>query len=64
MQLLGGGFGRIDGIDGVNEQGALGVFLLLIILFLPGGLGSLALRLRPGGAKWVRRWKSLNDRAA
>ena len=32
-------------------QGALGVFLLLIILFLPGGLGSLALRLRPSGAK-------------
>src|ERR1700733_12295329 len=27
-------------------QGALGVFLLLIILFLPGGLGSLPLRLR------------------
>jgi branched-chain amino acid transport system permease protein len=32
-------------------QGALGVFLLLIILFLPGGLGSLALRLRTSGAK-------------
>ena len=29
-------------------QGALGVFLLLIILFLPGGLGSLVPRLRPG----------------
>ena len=35
-------------------QGALGVFLLLIILFLPGGLGSLALRLRPSGAKPAR----------
>src|ERR1700733_11601392 len=35
-------------------QGALGVFLLLIILFLPGGLGSLALRLRPSGAKPVQ----------
>jgi branched-chain amino acid transport system permease protein len=32
-------------------QGALGVFLLLIILFLPGGLGSLAPRLRRRGAK-------------
>ena len=32
-------------------QGALGVFLLLIILFLPGGLGSLALRLRVSRAK-------------
>jgi hypothetical protein len=30
-------------------QGALGVFLLLIILFLPGGLGSLPLRLRRAG---------------
>jgi len=30
-------------------QGVLGIFLLLIILFLPGGLGSLALRLRPKG---------------
>jgi ABC-type branched-subunit amino acid transport system permease subunit len=29
-------------------QGALGVFLLLIILFLPGGLGSLVPRLWPG----------------
>jgi ABC-type branched-subunit amino acid transport system permease subunit len=29
-------------------QGALGVFLLLIILFLPDGLGSLMPRLRPG----------------
>jgi ABC-type branched-subunit amino acid transport system permease subunit len=29
-------------------QGALGVFLLLIILFLPGGLGSLVPRLRLG----------------
>jgi ABC-type branched-subunit amino acid transport system permease subunit len=35
-------------------QGALGIFLLLIILFLPGGLGSLALRLRAGGAKPAR----------
>jgi branched-chain amino acid transport system permease protein len=35
-------------------QGALGVFLLLIILFLPEGLGSLALRLRPTGAKPVQ----------
>src|ERR1700733_2474567 len=34
-------------------QGALGVFLLLIILFLPGGLGSLGLRPR----------KNPNDRA-
>jgi len=32
-------------------QGALGIFLLLIILFLPGGLGSLSLRLRPIRAK-------------
>ena len=29
-------------------QGALGVFLMLIILFLPDGLGSLMPRLRPG----------------
>jgi hypothetical protein len=29
-------------------QGALGVFLLLIILFLPDGLGSLVPRLRSG----------------
>jgi hypothetical protein len=35
-------------------QGALGVFLLLIILFLPGGLRSLALPLRPSGAKPAR----------
>ena len=35
-------------------QGALGIFLLLIILFLPGGLGSLALRLRASGAKPAR----------
>ena len=35
-------------------QGALGVFLLLIILFLPEGLGSLPLRLRPSGAKSAR----------
>src|ERR1700691_3926451 len=35
-------------------QGALGVFLLLIILFLPGGLGSLPLRLRPSRAKSMR----------
>jgi ABC-type branched-subunit amino acid transport system permease subunit len=34
-------------------QGALGVFLLLIILFLPGGLGSLVLRVRRG-SKSVR----------
>ena len=35
-------------------QGALGVFLLVIILFLPGGLGSLVLRFRPTGAKSAR----------
>ena len=35
-------------------QGALGVFLLLIILFLPGGIGSLPLRLRPSRAKSAR----------
>ena len=35
-------------------QGALGVFLLLIILLLPGGLGSLTQRVRPGGAQSAR----------
>jgi ABC-type branched-subunit amino acid transport system permease subunit len=35
-------------------QGALGVFLLVVILFLPGGLGSLVLRFRPTGAKSAR----------
>jgi ABC-type branched-subunit amino acid transport system permease subunit len=35
-------------------QGALGVFLLVIILFLPGGLGSLVLRFRPNGTKSAR----------
>src|SRR6185312_8826996 len=45
-------------------QGALGIFLLLIILFLPGGLGSLALRLRPTGAKPVPTpMEKVNDRA-
>jgi ABC-type branched-subunit amino acid transport system permease subunit len=34
-------------------QGVLGIFLLLIILFLPGGLGSLVLRLRPKGPEPV-----------
>ena len=45
-------------------QGALGVFLLLIILFLPGGLGSLTLRLRPSSANPCRRpRRSANDPA-
>jgi ABC-type branched-subunit amino acid transport system permease subunit len=35
-------------------QGVLGVFLLLIILFLPAGLGSLAPRLRPRGRQPAR----------
>jgi branched-chain amino acid transport system permease protein len=32
-------------------QGALGIFLLLVILFLPDGLGSLVRRRRPVAAK-------------
>jgi len=32
-------------------QGALGIFLLLVILFLPDGLGSLVRRRRPTTAK-------------
>jgi len=32
-------------------QGALGIFLLLVILFLPDGLGSLVRRRRPTAAK-------------